>query len=134
MSALAEPIADQSQSIDNRIVPPIPESIEETGIPPAIIEHLILKYLYFRGELVGRDIASLLGLQFSLIDELLETLKRQHLRGREEVAGDGQQLRRFRADRSRAATWRANIWKTISTPVPRRCRCINTPRWSGARS
>ena len=36
------------------VVPPVPESIEETGIPPSIIEHLILKFLYFRGEVIGR--------------------------------------------------------------------------------
>lgn len=60
------------------VIPPVPESIEDTGIPPAIIEHLILKYLYFRGELVGRDIGALIGFPFSLIDDILEAFKRQH--------------------------------------------------------
>jgi predicted ATPase with chaperone activity len=60
------------------VVPPVPESIREAGIPPSIIEHLILKYLYFRGELVGRDIGALIGLPFSVIDETLEMFKRQH--------------------------------------------------------
>jgi DNA-binding MarR family transcriptional regulator len=60
------------------VVPPVPESLEDTGIPPSIIEHLILKYLYFRGELLGREIGSLIGFPFSLIDETLETFKRQH--------------------------------------------------------
>src|SRR5258706_13592195 len=55
--------------------PPVPESIEDTGIPPAIIEHLILKYLYFRGELVGREIGGLLGVHVSLIRSILETRK-----------------------------------------------------------
>src|SRR6202451_1118496 len=59
-------------------VPPVPESIEDAGIPPSIIEHLILKYLYFRGELVGRDIGALIGFPFSVIDETLEMFKRQH--------------------------------------------------------
>jgi predicted ATPase with chaperone activity len=70
-------------------VPPVPDSIEDTGIPPTIIEHLILKYLYFRGELVGRDIASLLGFPFSLIDETLETFKRQHYVGVKKSLGMG---------------------------------------------
>jgi predicted ATPase with chaperone activity len=60
------------------VVPPVPESLADTGIPPSIIEHLILKYLYFRGELVGRDIGELIGFPFSLIDETLEMFKRQH--------------------------------------------------------
>jgi DNA-binding MarR family transcriptional regulator len=75
--------------ITDAITPPVPESIEETGIPPSIIEHLILKYLYFRGDLLGREIASSLGLKFSLIDELLETLKRQHYVGVKKSLGIG---------------------------------------------
>lgn len=71
------------------VVPPVPESIEDTGIPPAIIEHLILKYLYFRGELVGRDIGSLIGFPFSLIDETLEMFKRQHFVGVKKSLGMG---------------------------------------------
>ena len=61
MSTLAEPV-QLEKTRPQGVVPPVPESIEETGIPPSIVEHLILKYLYFRGELVGRDIASLVGL------------------------------------------------------------------------
>ena len=89
MSALAEVLPDQSASIDNRIVPPVPETIAETGITGALIDHLILKYLYFRGELVGRDIANLLGFQFSLIDDALETMKRQHFVGVKKSLGMG---------------------------------------------
>ena len=94
MSVLAEPISDpalsaRGQSTEVRIVPPVPESIEETGITSSLIEHLILKYLYFRGELVGRDIANLLGFQFSLIDQTLETLKRQHYVGVKKSSGMG---------------------------------------------
>ncbi|HML18717.1 MAG TPA: hypothetical protein VK419_16915 [Bryobacteraceae bacterium] len=75
MSAIIEQIETQDTG---PIVPPVPETIADTGIPQAIIEHLILKYLYFRGELVGRDLGNLMGLQFSLIDDILEMLKRQH--------------------------------------------------------
>ena len=60
------------------VVPPVPESIEEAGIPESIIEHLVLKYLYFRGELVGRDIGALIGLPYSVIDDTLEAFKHQH--------------------------------------------------------
>lgn len=71
------------------IVPPVPESIDDTGIPLAVIEQLVLKYLYFRGELLGREIAASLGLKFSLIDDLLETLKRQHYVGVKKSLGMG---------------------------------------------
>jgi hypothetical protein len=60
------------------LAPPIPESIAQTGVGESVVEQLILKYLYYRGDMLGREIASQLGLRFSLIDPLLETMKRQH--------------------------------------------------------
>src|SRR4029077_7589942 len=49
----------------------------------------VLKYLYFQGEILGREIASQLGVQFSLIDEMLETMKRQHYVGVKKSMGMG---------------------------------------------
>jgi hypothetical protein len=67
------------EDLHQMAVPPVPGSIEETGIASAVYEQLILKYLYFRGELAGREIAKLAGLPFSLIDKMLEMQKHQHL-------------------------------------------------------
>jgi predicted ATPase with chaperone activity len=78
MSAVLDTIETHAFLTPSAVVPPVPEKIEEAGIAPAIIEQLILKYLYFRGEVVGRELASLLGFKFSLIDEMMETMKRQH--------------------------------------------------------
>ncbi len=58
--------------------PPVPETLAETGLHVAQVEQLILKHLYNRGEVIGRELANLLGLKFSLIDAVLEGLKRQH--------------------------------------------------------
>ena len=85
----AEPPVAAEAVDDFTIVPPMPESLEDTGIPVSVIEQLILKFLYFRGELLGRELGSLLGLQFSMIDELLETLKRQHHVGVKKSLGMG---------------------------------------------
>ena len=82
-------LIESAESGSNAVVPPVPESLEDTGIPATIIEHLILKYLYFRGELVGRDIGSLIGFPFSVIDETLETFKRQHYVGVKKSLGMG---------------------------------------------
>jgi hypothetical protein len=38
-----------------------------------------MKLLYARGDMLGRDLSEALGLKFSLIEELIEFLKRQHL-------------------------------------------------------
>jgi hypothetical protein len=56
-----------------------PESMEQTGLPESLIEQLILKILYFRGELFGQDLSHAIGLKYSVINELVESLKLQHL-------------------------------------------------------
>jgi hypothetical protein len=62
--------------VHSRPVPPVPDTLEETGLNPATIEQLLMKTLYFRGELIGRDLAKAVGLSFSLIEEMLESGKR----------------------------------------------------------
>lgn len=71
------------------VVPPVPQSLDDLGIQPSMVEQLILKFLYFRGELLGRELGGLVGLQFSLIDDLLEALKRQHYVGVKKSLGMG---------------------------------------------
>jgi hypothetical protein len=76
MSTLTQEISTLNP--DFSVIPPVPESLDDTGIPGALIEQIILKHLYFRGELLGRELGRALGLQFSLIEDFLEILKRQH--------------------------------------------------------
>jgi predicted ATPase with chaperone activity len=64
---------------DSAFVPPLPRSIEQTGISEGFIEDLILKTLYARGETMGRDLAGALGLKFSLIEHRIDFLKSQRL-------------------------------------------------------
>ena len=64
---------------DSQIVPPVPETIEEAGISSAIVEQLILKLLFYRGEILGGDLATALGLKYSLIEDIMESMKRQHM-------------------------------------------------------
>ena len=60
-------------------LPPVPENIGETGLPVSTIEQLLIKTLYFRGELIGRDLARAVGLSFSVIEELIESFKRAQI-------------------------------------------------------
>jgi hypothetical protein len=60
-------------------VPPVPDSLEESGLSSSTVEQLLFKTLYFRGEMIGRDLARALGLSFSLFEELLENGKRSQL-------------------------------------------------------
>jgi predicted ATPase with chaperone activity len=74
------PIAVTPSEVEQqRITPPVPETIEEVGLPSAMLEHLILKLLYGRGEMLGRDLSQAMGLKFSLVEDYLEYLKRQYL-------------------------------------------------------
>src|ERR1041385_6820019 len=56
-----------------------PESIEETGLSESTVEQLILKILYFRGELFGQDLSAAIGLKFSVIQDLVDGLKLAHI-------------------------------------------------------
>jgi hypothetical protein len=67
---------DIAEAVNARPVPPVPDTLEETGLNPATVEQLLLKTLYFRGELIGRELAKAVGLSFSLIEEMLEGGKR----------------------------------------------------------
>ena len=60
------------------VVPQEPESIEETGLAETTLEHLILKILYFRGDIYGQDLSAAIGLKFSVIQDLVESLKFRH--------------------------------------------------------
>jgi hypothetical protein len=62
------------------LAPPEPESLEQTGLAESTVEQLIIKILYFRGDLYGQDLSAAIGLKFSVIQEIVENLKlRYHL-------------------------------------------------------
>jgi predicted ATPase with chaperone activity len=66
------------QAEDQNLAPPLPETLEDTGLAGSVIEQLILKLLYSRGDMLGRDLSEALGLKFSLVEEFIEVFKRQH--------------------------------------------------------
>lgn len=59
--------------------PPVPKTIAQSGLPEAMVEQLLLKTLYYRSETTGRDLSRSVGLNFSVIEDSIEFLKRQHL-------------------------------------------------------
>ena len=62
-----------------RFTPPELSSIEDTGLPQSLIEQLILKFLYFKGDLMGNELAQKIGLRFSIIERMIEAFKVQQL-------------------------------------------------------
>ncbi|QPC81459.1 ATP-binding protein [Phototrophicus methaneseepsis] len=67
--------------------PPSLRQLEDTGLSKLAVADLILKALYFRGDLVGHQIAEVLRLPFNgVLDSVVEFLKREKLI---EVLGSG---------------------------------------------
>lgn len=62
-----------------RFVPPGLKSLADAGLPPSLIEQLILKLLYFKGDLMASDLCRAMGLRFSLIEAMIEAFKAQRL-------------------------------------------------------
>lgn len=58
--------------------PPRPETLDDTGLDASRIGSLILKILYVKGDHTGQELAEVLGLPFSLIDDIV--LRAQHER------------------------------------------------------
>jgi hypothetical protein len=62
-----------SESLEEDLYkPPVPQTIEQTGLTSTLIEQLLVKTLYFGGELVGRDLADALGLKFRLFEACMD--------------------------------------------------------------
>src|SRR5437667_6307503 len=79
LAALMEAVSPSQAPKDAAFAPPVPQRLEETGLTEAMLEELILKTLFTRGEVIGRDIAGAIGLKFSVIEPRVEFLKRQRL-------------------------------------------------------
>ena len=80
MLNLMESVSAAGQpEVARSFVPAVPETIVEAGLPDSAIEQLILKHLHFREEMIGRELSDALGLKFSVIDKVLENLKRHHM-------------------------------------------------------
>ena len=75
--ALAPPQPTETEA--EGFVPPPPASLHEAGVTNSLAEQLVLKNLYFRGEVGGRELARVLGFQFSVIESVVDGLKRQRL-------------------------------------------------------
>jgi predicted ATPase with chaperone activity len=67
--------------------PPVIRTIEDTGLNVSFIQDLVLKLMYLRGQLIGRDIADSTHLPFTgVISPVLDFLKREQMC---EVKGSG---------------------------------------------
>ena len=63
-----------------------PTTLAETGLSEDLITQLVIKLLHFNANCTGVEIAHRLGLEFAVVESILETLKQSH---QCEVAGGG---------------------------------------------
>ena len=76
----APPAPSRSPAVDEEVfIPHSPASLAEAQVSETIVEQLILKNLYFRGEVVGRELAKMTGFQFSVIEPVIDNLKLKRL-------------------------------------------------------
>ena len=66
----AEPVAN-----DDQFRPPAPKTFQEARVTDSMVEQLVLKYLFARGEATGRQISEQIRLPFGLIETLLRRMK-----------------------------------------------------------
>jgi predicted ATPase with chaperone activity len=62
-----------------RFTPPELYTLADTGLPQSLIEQLLLKFLYFKGDLAGNELARAAGFRFSIIEDLVEDFRAQQL-------------------------------------------------------
>ncbi len=71
------PPAAEAAAPANRFWPEQPRNLAETGLAVSMIEELILKAIFFAGEMRGMDLANKLRLPSSTLEDVIEGLRRQ---------------------------------------------------------
>ncbi len=103
------------------LVPPVPETLEETGLTVSVLQQLILKKMYSRGDTLGRELSEALGLKFSLIEAVIDFLKRHHFMEAKKSLGMGSSTVLYaltETGRNQAREYMENNQYTGPAPVP----------------
>ena len=100
---------------------PMPRTLEESGLKLDLIVQLLLKTLYFEGELTGMQLAERLGMGFSAIEPGIGALKNQHfceIVGGTSLGGPSYRYRISILGRERAAMFLEHNMYIGVAPVP----------------
>ncbi|HMO86696.1 MAG TPA: AAA family ATPase, partial [Lacipirellulaceae bacterium] len=99
--------------------PSEPQTLDETGLSPVVVETLILKYLLQVGSASGREIAARLCLPFRILEDVLLALRSRQLvqhKGQSQLSDYIYALTDLGADRGRVAAKACNY--VGPAPVP----------------
>jgi hypothetical protein len=73
----ALPTEEGEPASGSRFWPTQPRTLEESGLTATMVEELVLKAIFYAGEMRGMDIANRLKLPTTVVDDVLEGLRRQ---------------------------------------------------------
>jgi predicted ATPase with chaperone activity len=111
-----------AHAVADPVPPPLePATLEESGLNPDLLMQLLLKTMHFAGELSGLDLASRLGLRFSVIEDVLQGLKDRHhceIAGGSFLGGGSFRYRITDAGRTRAGLFLEHSHYVGIAPVP----------------
>ena len=113
--------AEQIRSATGALHPAAPASLEQAGLSHDLATQLVLKMLHFGADLFGVEIAGRLGLEFSVIEPVLEFLKGTHqveVFGSGLIGGASYQYRITDAGRRRALLFLEQSHYVGVAPVP----------------
>jgi hypothetical protein len=115
-----------ADSDSETVVPPVPEKLEDTGLSITVLQQLVLKMLYVRGDMLGRELSEAMGLKFSLIESIIEQFKQQHLIQAKKSMGMGNSTVLFglaEAGRNNAREFMESNQYSGPAPVPLQQYC-----------
>ncbi|MGH7541305.1 MAG: ATP-binding protein [Gemmatimonadota bacterium] len=79
MMVYAAPQAAVSPDVKPETAPPVPETLEDTGLSLAFVSDLLLKTLYVQGARSGSQLEAFLRLPFAILDEPLLDMQQRRL-------------------------------------------------------
>ncbi|HLC29313.1 MAG TPA: ATP-binding protein [Dehalococcoidia bacterium] len=94
-SSLTEPAAGTTSAAGEELprnTPPEPRTVSDLGVNRVLLEELVLKEIYFAGRPTASDMCRSLAVPFSVVKEILEPMKREHLIDVTGVQGPFQEL------------------------------------------
>lgn len=77
----------QSSEQPARFTPPVPKTLDETGLTSVLVEDLVLKTMLSKGAMTGRDVAHDLCLHFGMVCEMMLDLKGRLFVAQKNTAG-----------------------------------------------
>ena len=116
---VAPPHAERPSTLT--LHPKAPATIEESGLSDDLVTQLVLKQLHFESDCTGLALADRLGLEYSVIEPILHTLKQTHdctVSGGAIVGGPSYRYRITDAGRRRALLALEQSHYVGAAPVP----------------